>query len=514
MHAVGSADGEPSTGGPLREAPGVSSPRGYRMLIYFSVPLLDFRGLSRGDPRLDVPEWATPAEWRWDSDTASREPGFLRGFGSVEGRRLGGPYGWPREDAYVNARRGVVVRTWDGRKRHNISLRCIFRRVFFDGHAIARLDVGLAAAHVEEFADHQALLAAGLVNVLRTPTKVRNTAKSARISPLWRVGPSVAAAYQAATEPYTRVLPTSMVHACQPIVIIETDVPFSHQSRVWIGEDRGLSLHPGKIMVRSGTSLPAWLVSVEENLMWRDRRMLRISLIRQHAERMALLETLSALESGTMCEDRDENNLLRFVEMRLRSLTKGSLYSFPQEQIAEYAWRATSMQSGESWATTLDRIAVLGPSYEKLVAKTTNMGSTTGLDWQFVYIDKRTIMAERMKIISLGSNNTVSAPIVVADKIQDSFNAASSVENDQVREALEELHQVITPWLASLEPRTAEDVATDLEALTNEAKRTEARSARIQVFWSSIKSVAESVAQNAGPVLGALAAVSKVFGFG
>jgi hypothetical protein len=172
------------------------------------------------------------------------------------------------------------------------------------------------------------------------------------------------------------------------------------------------------------------------------------------------------------------------------------------------------MQSGESWATTLDRIAALGPSYEKLVARITNTGSTTAPDWQFVYIDKRTIMAEQMKIISLGSNNTVSAPIVVADKIQDSFNAASSVENDQVREALEELHQTITPWLTSLESRTAEDVATDLEGLTNEAKRTEARSARIQMFWSSIKSVAESVAQNAGPVLGALAAVAKVFGFG
>lgn len=76
------------------------------------------------------------------------------------------------------------------------------------------------------------------------------------------------------------------------------------------------------------------------------------------------------------------------------------------------------------------------------------------------------------------------------------------------------LHKSITPWLNSLETQVAEDVATDMEGLTNEAKRTEPRTARIQVFWSSIKSIAENVTENAAPVLAALGAVAKVFGFG
>jgi hypothetical protein len=408
----------------------------------------------------------------------------------------------------------ILVRTWEGRKRHNLSLRCIFRRLFFDGYAIARLDIGLAMARTDDFEDLRAGLTAGLVNVLRTPTEVRNTAGVPKVSPLWRIGPSAAAAYQAATERHANELRSPAVRAGQPIVIVETDAHISHRSSVWIGDDRALSLHPARIVVQSRTSVPAWIVSLEENSLWRDRRLLRISLVRQHAERMALLNTLGALEAGELRGGRDEGMLHRFVEMRLRGLTKGSLYSFPQQEIAEYAWRATSMQSGESWATTMDRIAALGPSYEKLVADVSDARSSVKQNWQYIYIDKRTIVTEQMKVISLGSNNTVSAPIVIADKIQDSFNAASSVQDDQVRQALEELHKAIIPWLNSLEPQVAEDVATDMEALTNEAKRTEPRPARVQVFWSSIKSIAEGVAENAAQVLAALGAIAKVFGLG
>jgi hypothetical protein len=106
------------------------------MLITVQHPFADSRQFCPGPIRVITrPTWPSPL-----TDE------FVRGFGGIEKRKLGGLDFWG-EDLLCNAVRGIrfdPLPPFRRRNRSFVTLDACFRRLYCDGSALGKVEIGLA----------------------------------------------------------------------------------------------------------------------------------------------------------------------------------------------------------------------------------------------------------------------------------------------------------------------------------------------------------------------------------
>lgn len=131
---------------------------------------------------------------------------------------------------------------------------------------------------------------------------------------------------------------------------------------------------------------------------------------------------------------------------------------------------------------------------------------------KFVYQDSQTattnfeeINVKKEKSIEIGNNNTISAPLVIADSIENSFNALSSETNDdKVQQLLKKLLESINEVAKQIPSDQDEEVATlarDAETLVREATSQNPRRQWYEVSIEGLKQAAINIGSVATPVL-------------
>jgi len=109
-------------------------------LITFQFPIADARPfVPQLNLRLPVPDWPEP-------DT-SIDPQFVHYFGKAC-ERVGEPdEAWPDEIKYCRARRGLRFNSLEtchsGFPGRRFRPQCAFRRLFSDGQAVVRIEIGI-----------------------------------------------------------------------------------------------------------------------------------------------------------------------------------------------------------------------------------------------------------------------------------------------------------------------------------------------------------------------------------
>jgi hypothetical protein len=119
-----------------------------------------------------------------------------------------------------------------------------------------------------------------------------------------------------------------------------------------------------------------------------------------------------------------------------------------------------------------------------------------------------TIMEENVKrerIINIGGGSQVSAPIVIAETIENSFNTLAKSEIDgKVKTLLDQLLKAVNEINKKvLEDKAdqAETMARDVEALVKEATSSKPRRKWYEVTLDGLKQTATTIGEIAGPVL-------------
>ena len=115
------------------------------------------------------------------------------------------------------------------------------------------------------------------------------------------------------------------------------------------------------------------------------------------------------------------------------------------------------------------------------------------------------IIEKKEKVIEIGSNVQISAPIVIADSIENSFNALakSNLDNDtkalleQLLEAINEINKQATPEHVE----SAVSMARDVENLVKEAMSAKPRRQWYEVSIEGLKQAAINIGEVATPVL-------------
>jgi hypothetical protein len=130
------------------------------MLLCIQFPFADARRFLNKAERLGIPGWPLP--------TPDAE--FVRFFGAIRRRPHGGLDGWIGEDPICRADRALSF----SRAPHLIvdqkRTRIVFRRLYFDGWAVGKYEIGLHVSpknSVVEFRDLESAL-------LRLQVRVRN----------------------------------------------------------------------------------------------------------------------------------------------------------------------------------------------------------------------------------------------------------------------------------------------------------------------------------------------------
>ena len=194
------------------------------MLADFQFPIADARSFA-GDPdlRLAVPDWPNP--------TTDIRPQFIHYFGRAVERRLQADEAWPDEMKFCRVRRAIrfpnLAVSRPGSALKHMHPQCAFRRLFCDGVAVVRVEVGVRH-HSERLPlsgldDHDVLSIA--MDLCDMPSDVPTVGSVLARDKLVRQGPRLAQLYARGTLATISAAKAGraegLVEAGNPLILIE-----------------------------------------------------------------------------------------------------------------------------------------------------------------------------------------------------------------------------------------------------------------------------------------------------
>jgi hypothetical protein len=479
------------------------------MFIALQFPVADIRRFLPTDTyRLSSPPWPNPQP----------RVEFVRQFGVVRERELGGVDDWPGEDYYCEAARALrfmgLARLEEFAATLGLRARCSFRRFMHDGRAVARVEVGFAFVpqrHVRMTArmnatDFLALLAATLSVSVRIPV-----GRDAAVRPLIASGPALAKHYLFASSrvaggSYPGADPGWMI-AAPPVALVQygsvprlTALPAGAAPVARL--DGHIDLHIFRYArTRNADRLPVWMLGTKDRTSRATLRGLRIHLFRLHAENRCLREVLRAAETGKIRLERGSrasDEFQSYLDKSLRRLNKLEHDGFPQSALLRAARQYDDLVSPGFSRTLAESLDQIRGNLLKTLERYASMSQRERDDrptYQF----------------NFGAGSPVfHGDFIVAGKIQDSFNRVSeSATASDLKQALQDLTKAVAEMLDHLSGDQARRVSTDLEVLTNEAVSPEPRKDWYQLSASGLVAAAKAAGEFATPVV---AAVEKVLG--
>lgn len=286
------------------------------MLVTVQFPIADMRSFAPGPQRrLSKPAWP------------DAHPGgeFVRGIGGVDVRRLGGLNGWIGEGTHCRASRLItldklpaltLMNAADYPFGHAIQTRLKFRRLYVDGKALAKCEVGFAGGAFRGDWGVQYDFLKILDDILTLECRV----PEATSAPLVFSGKAVATRYLLCTTkrsaihrdgPQTKnASELGLVAAGDPLVFIDLSsqaisLPRGYNAVVMPG-NFAFQIFYG-IYATGSFRVPIWILlrSIQEDPLDHRARHLRIYLQRIHAEKEVLRLVLNNISSGRLKPDGD-----------------------------------------------------------------------------------------------------------------------------------------------------------------------------------------------------------------
>jgi hypothetical protein len=263
------------------------------MFFTSEFPICDARDFTDSERRLSLPPWPFP------------EPGkhFVRCFGPVRRRARGGHPVWADEIYYASAHRAVrYVNLNQQTPGSCLRWRGATRRLFSDGTAIVRLEIGLS--HGNRVAG---LSGTEILSILRDyldmPLFVRSYCSQPTTCRLALTGENTARLYEQATAVDGTINNGKLVTAARPVLLVEYtgseigSLPFHIRS----GDPRQF----GGVQLaflwyeHRGRELGVWFLC-NDGVQPHQVRALRMGLVRLHAEHQVLKTVLLHLARGEL----------------------------------------------------------------------------------------------------------------------------------------------------------------------------------------------------------------------
>jgi hypothetical protein len=282
------------------------------VLLSIQFPLTDIRRfLHVNTGYISQPDWPAPL-------ISPHRPGnapFVRGFGQVEVRKLGGLAFWG-EELVCDAPNFVGWRGPDAYSFHQnrvrLPIELAFRRLFFDGAAVGKFELGIATGRRSSFRLNSAEFRLFLRWFLDHPVTVPAISKGARKdgrskSTIIQIGRYLEHAYLRAT---TRSVWSARnkpgkdwVCGGTPVVFMHLQSPSESAALASLGM-RSVNLEQWGVQISCGLvesrvpNIPIWVIRARSEYNKTVARQLRLGILRLHAEHESLRWVLHNLHNS------------------------------------------------------------------------------------------------------------------------------------------------------------------------------------------------------------------------
>lgn len=498
------------------------------MLAFIQFPIADLRRFAPDvGYRLKQPQWPPKTG-------VGLPQSFVRAFGPAMRRWRGADYAWLDEQSFCGAARALRFERLPAPDQGLFqNMRCAFRRLLFDGISVARVEIGIGYTETPESerydywdqnvnsgfdpewdtrADPFEVLdhVLGLRTIVPLVTGTPTEGSSYSTRPLILQGAYLARLYAQSTTKnpgasnervaYDLVVPGN------PLVIIECSserlksLPkrFVKIAPEKVGE---IGLAFGRIRRYSG-DLGVWLGGYKRAYYDRTRSV-RLCLARIHAEQEVLQATLSRLDTGSLVYQRGEQHseaLEDYLNRATRVVNRRSWAGIQQSSIQEAFEAAEATQERQRILHLQDK---LEGARRQIVRKVQEFErSIQRRNVTNIYADNVENVVMEQRNINIGAGATINAPVVMADKIENSFNTlASSQANDELKNLMSEMLKQVVAAGNALPLESAEELARDAETLTKEVSSKNPRRKWYEFSLNNIKETAEAVGEIGKPIL-------------
>jgi hypothetical protein len=498
------------------------------VFVAVEIPIADLRPFVAGDTgRVPLPGWPNPQV----------DVEFVRSFGPVRERLRGGLDPWPGEGAYANAARAMRFPPgfagWPRPGRYwPATLRCVYRRLYSDGRAVSRAEIGFGPQWREMPAS--LISAAELIEAVETclaiPLRIPMGTSEFEAHALADAGSSLARCLLRATTTGNFEPNPGWLRAVRPMVVVTASWAELHEiskiaRRVPLGDSAPPVLHR-VLGLHGGRTVPVWFLPSGRGGDLDLLRRIRLHLFRLHAEREVLKWILGAASHGDLADGSDPepwDRLQRYLNDTLGLLERGSIYGIGPTEDLRSALRLTDLVNpGERSSLLAQLEGVRG----NVLRKVENASAEQHLQ-PILYYDDRTIF-EQPKEVTMGDrieantdNSTnfrdINAPVgavgtnskVWAGTMQQiNFSSAS----EELKATLAEVVNAVEAMTAELDSDSAEGASRDAKALIDEATSKSPRRETIERISSGLLRTAETVGKVGVPVVKTVTMLLALFG--
>jgi hypothetical protein len=506
------------------------------LLVVVQFPIADLRPFLP-DPakRFRPPDLAWPPKVKIPRQ-------FVHAFGPAVTRHRGADWAWLDEQAYCRADRALrFVRLPVEKAGWKGNVRCAFRRLLTDGKAVTRVEIGLSWIPQDE----ETFLWKSwdkAVNKEEDPTE-RLTDRSLDVNPLDIVGHVAAIPttihpmlpgkagenierpfilqgrrlaelyWKATASNKATGSPNGIVADGPPIVLIECrsywiDRLPKNFIRVNPASAAYVNLAFGRMKTAWGP-LGVWILG-HERAYAEECRSLRLCLLRLHGEQEVLDIVLNGLSSGAI-QYRSSDSLAERIEEYLNSAT---------ERIFRRSWghvEQSAILQAQDAANATEYRAVRAELAERLegarrqvvqkleVFERRNYVRAVriiNVEPGSTYVEEVKQMTDQSKTINIGPGANVIAPLVIADHIENSFNAvAKSDLKPDLKDLINDLLKQVATASKDMPPDKAKQMARDAEALVGEVSGPAPRKEWYELSIKGLQNAAKAVGEVGKPIL-------------
>lgn len=482
------------------------------MLVTIQFPIADARPFgAQPNLRLDLPDWPEPE--------TSFNPQFVHFFGKAT-ERIGDPdQAWPDEIKFVQASRGL---RFDRLETRHFGLRgrrfqpwCAFRRLFCDGRAVVRTEIGLA--HKQKSFPLVKLSLEEILSIVRgiadLPTCVSGPTVDSKLRPIIGQGKHLARLYAQASMKHSvsnHSLGMQLVEAGEPLLLVElTPDEMAEDAKLIIPDGftvlnsssiNGAKAFFCRLNITTGI-VSTWIIQ-KGTATIQQLRSLRLCLIRLHAEREVLDIILKQIHRGRLLNPPTElavEILDQYFNERIKIINRENWGGMNQSSIVA-AFDATQAIVRPAIQQQLIKRYEGGrfQVWKKIQAFQEQRRATKLV--HVISVEKGAIMIDKKVTVS-GTGNIVNVAEYMSNITNTvNNNISKSGVNDEVKELIKELNQEIERVASKVDPSQVKKMGKNLEALSKELASDEPERRWYEFSIDGILDAAKAVGSIADPV--------------
>ncbi|RRS10493.1 hypothetical protein EAG18_00200 [Pseudoalteromonas sp. J010] len=453
-------------------------------------------------------------------------PQFVHHFGEARERTSEPDEAWPDELKFVTAKRAIQFHELEKYRLSgsyaNFKLKCTYRRLFNDGWAVVRTEIGFSIQHRKKIKHNRTNYCRFSINdvlsiaqdICQLPTLVFGKNGQTTKSGLILQGKHLAKNYALASQNRTNSaadLSLPLVEACNPLILIELEneeaslaVTLEQTAGIVKVDEKninGAKLFYCKLNVRKGC-ISTWILQ-KGTASNSQIRSLRMCLSRIHAEREVLDSILRQIKRGELLNKPSEfsvDKLDEYFNKRIKFLDRKSWYGIDQSEIInaieatqKVVRKASNQQLISRYEGSRRQVFEKVRRYqERRNAHTIN---------NIVKIKEGAIMVD--KSLTIGGDGNI---VNIAENMENVTNSVNnnfseSIVDKNIEGLVKQLHEEIHKISQEVNPSTAKKLARNAQSISDEITSEEPDKRWFELSLTGIKECAETLGSIANPIL-------------